>query len=50
MKYRERKGRKWLTMIAGIIICGFTCWFLVPYTVKLQHSFYNREGIQRVTT
>jgi hypothetical protein len=45
MKYRERKGRKWLTMIAGMIICGVTCWFLVPYTVKLQHSLYNREGI-----
>ena len=35
MKYRERKGRKWITMLAGMIVLGVTCWFLVPYTVKL---------------
>ena len=50
MKYREKKGRKWITMLAGMFVFGIVCWFLVPYTVKLQHSLYNREGIQNVTT
>jgi hypothetical protein len=35
MKYREKKGRKWITMLAGMIVFGITGWFVIPYTNKL---------------
>ena len=35
MKYREKKGRKWITMLIGMVTLGLTGWFVVPYTNKL---------------
>lgn len=49
LKYSERKGRKWLTMLAGVILLGIAGWFIMPLTMKLKHSLYNREGLASIT-
>jgi len=30
VKYRERKGRKWITLILGAVIFGVVGYFLMP--------------------
>ena len=47
--YREKKGRKWITMLIGIFVVGILGWFAMPLVNMMRHSFYNREGIARVT-
>jgi hypothetical protein len=49
LKYRERKGRKWITMLIGMLALGITGWFVIPLFNKLNHSLYNRLGLQGVT-
>jgi hypothetical protein len=50
LKYSERKGKKWITLIVGVVLCGFGGWILMPLTNKIKHSLYNREGLEGVTT
>lgn len=30
LKYREKKGRKWITMLIGVLAVGITGWFVIP--------------------
>jgi hypothetical protein len=48
-EYRERKGRKWITMIIGTILFAIIGWIVMPLTNKLKHSLYDRRGLAGVT-
>lgn len=48
-KYRERKGRKWITMLVGFIAGGILGWLVMPLVNKLKHSLYDRRGLAGVT-
>lgn len=50
LKYRERKGRKYITMLIGIFVVGLTAWFILPLFKKLTNSLYDRTGLEKVTT
>lgn len=48
LKYREKKGRKWVVMLLGMILLGILGWIMIPYINQLQHSLYNRLGLEGV--
>ncbi len=50
LKYRERKGRKWITMLIGIFVFGLIGWIVLPLFKKLTNSLYDRTGLEKVTT
>lgn len=45
-EYREKKGRKWIFMLAGIILFGLFGWWVVPKVQQLSHSSYDRSGFE----
>jgi patatin-like phospholipase/acyl hydrolase len=49
LKYREKRGMKWITMMVGTFLFGILGWFIVPLFVKLTNSFYDRTGLEQVT-
>lgn len=50
LKYRERKGRKWIAMLIGIFAFAIIAWFVLPLIKKLTNSLYDRTGLEKVTT
>lgn len=48
MQYSERKGYKWLTMLVGFFLLGIGGWFLMPVKNMLQHSLYDRTGLESI--
>ena len=48
LKYRERKGRKWITLILGAAIGGVIGYFLMPKIYQLTKSSYDRSGIEKI--
>lgn len=48
LKYRERKGRKWITLILGAAIGGVAGYFLMPKIYQLTKSSYDRSGIEKI--
>ncbi len=50
LKYREKKGRKYITMLIGMFVRGLAGWFCLPLIKKLSNSLYDRTGLEKVTT
>jgi len=50
LEYRERKGRKYITMLIGIFVLGLGGWLVLPLVKKLTNSLYDRTGLEEVTT
>jgi hypothetical protein len=50
LKYRERKGRKYITMLIGLFALGLGGWIGLPLIKKLSNSLYDRTGLEKVTT
>lgn len=50
LKYRERKGRKYITMLVGIFVLAVVGWICLPLIKKLSNSLYDRTGLEKVTT
>jgi uncharacterized membrane protein YraQ (UPF0718 family) len=48
VKYRERKGRKWITMLIGAVVLGVLGYFLMPSIYQLTKSSYDRSGIEKI--
>jgi hypothetical protein len=49
LKYREKRGMKWITMIVGTVLFGILGWLIMPLFTKLTNSFYDRTGLEQVT-
>ncbi len=48
VKYRERKGRKWITLILGAAIGAVLGYLLTPAIYSLTKSSYDRSGIEKI--
>ena len=46
LEYRERKGRKYITMLIGIFVLGIVGWLVIPLVKKLTNSLYDRTGLE----
>ncbi len=49
-KYFEKKSRKYIIMLIGIAIFGYTGWFLMTFLRSFTNSLYDRTGLEKVTT
>ena len=48
MKYRDKKGRKWIVMVVLAVAMGFLGWEAMPFFYSLSKSNYDRKGIEKI--
>lgn len=48
LRYREKKGRKWIALIIGAVLFGVIGFFLMPTIYQLTKSSYDRSGIEGI--
>ena len=49
LEYRERTGRKYITMLLGLFLFAPIGWFSMPLVQLVQNSLYDRTGLEGVT-
>jgi hypothetical protein len=49
LQYRERTGRKYITMLLGLFIMAPVGWFTMPLVQLVTNSLYDRTGLEGVT-
>jgi len=49
MQYRERTGKKYITMLIGLFVMAPIGWFTMPLVQLLSNSLYDRTGLEEVT-
>lgn len=48
MRYREKRGRKWIVMVIFTLLIGIAGWFIMPNLYMLTKSSYDRRGIEKI--
>jgi hypothetical protein len=49
LEYREKTGRKYISMLLGLFLMAPAGWFLMPFVQMLTNSLYDRTGLEGVT-